>query len=243
MSKTKKHDRKRKSLADLRAVFNPTERANTPTQSASDSPILKFWEMQTDTSIELRILPDKNAYNVKAFTLQQHKHSFKVGNDNHWFTCNKHQHSSECSACEASAAQYAIDTPESTKHGRNLYKNTKHIMQVLVLSYPLDPTVEGTIKNISVSPNLMKQIVAEFADLDHAPCDFDNGYKLKITKGKQGDFASYSARFVGQPTALTDEEYELYEKDGVDLATLLPAPADVATVESATKKYKENANI
>ena len=222
-------------MAALRTAFADNKSDN---KSATDNKWLRFYDMEFDESMTLRIVQDVDVEgtNVTGMVRKSSTHRFKIGDTFKTFTCNRHNHNEDCALCDASAALYK---EKRNDEGRKIYKSDKFFMQCLVVESPTGET-DGMLKFVSFTKNIFEQIKDGLTELDEAPFDIENGTDLKIKKTKNGEWAKYTVSFVRKERALTETEIATIEADAVDLATLLPAAADATEVEQAASDYLES---
>jgi hypothetical protein len=199
-----------------------------------------FWNIETDTSVTVRFLPDLNEDNPMQFVVEKAMHTLVINGENKSVPCMK-MYGHDCPICKVSS-QFYKEEGKGSINGKKYWRKKQHLAQALIIedSIPAkaDSTekYEGTVRYLNIGWQLFGVIDQAFksGDLDEVPYDYDDGCNFIITKTDQGGYASYAlgSRFARKTTALTPDQLAMVEDSLVDLSTLLPPEPDMAMIES-----------
>ena len=221
--------RKKFSLKELQNEF--ADKSDKKDSSGNTtSKWLPFWKMKVGQSMVVRILPDKDETNPKIFALPTHSHAMMIDGNRETVSCPR-DHGKECPLCDKSQELYAADDKVG---GKRFWRTQKHVFQCIVVDAE-DESLIGTLKYIGAGSQLFNVVKAAIGDeeMEVPFFDFDEGTDLVIRATANGEFNNYStSSFKRKSRAVTDEEYELWESDGVELKTLRHAESPEIDIEN-----------
>lgn len=219
---------KRRSLAEMKAAYNPANSTNSNNGGPRDSNYYPFWDMQFNERAVVRFVPDLNESNPRGFLVEKIFHNLVINGQRQSVPCLS-MYEEECPICKLSQDYYKVDDEEN---GKKYYKKRQYIAQALIVEDPLpvDKTTgenhQGKLKYLAINFQLYNIIKEAFAsdELEDYPDDFKGGYDFTIKKSEQGKYASYNigTKFASRARALTEDELATVSESRIDLATLLP---------------------
>lgn len=208
----------------------------------TDSPYFPFWKMEVGQSVTLRLFPDNDTSNILPFierrTVQLPFDGVVGGREMEtvvvevpslttWDTRAKDPIvEGTRKYWDAKGADTNVPLARAYHYKRNF------LYQGLVVGGDLiDAGRENDVRVFSFNKQLHETIVAFMMDpdLEHAPFDPEHGRDLTITKGKQGEFANYTAKFSMKERALSEVESGAM-LNSFTLESLLPEPVSADTM-------------
>lgn len=224
------------TLEQIRAKLKEIEEKKAGNkQSFGQSLVYPFWNIDENTSVNLRFLPDANGDNVFFWKERQlinlkfpgvkdadeHKEvTIKVPCIEMWGdTCPVHTELRpwfKDSGMEDLARQY--------------WKKRTFLFQGFVNDNPItadaDDAPENPIRRFNLGPqifNIVKDAIMD-PDLESNPVDYINGVDFRITRTKKGQYNDYStSKWSRKETGLDVEQLEAIEKYGLfDLDDWMP---------------------
>jgi len=228
-------------LAEIRVrIAEKQNKANGKGKSNSNEPTLLFkhWDIDFDTGVQVRFLPDGNENNPDFWLTQS---VFKLE-----FPCGgkvtlpcMHSYGDTCNAYFIAqklwnaAAKGPSNAEELKAIARKVGRKQTYLFQGFVeVDVSLQP--ENLIRRFIISPQVMEQIITGIKDetIEELPTDYKRGLDFTIRKtkiaggGKDGkDLANYTtSSFARSESHLSDMELDAIKEHGLpDLSTYLPA--------------------
>lgn len=221
------------SLDQLRSAFKKDTTTNTGNGLGNYYP---FHKMQTGESSTVRFLPDLNTENPMGFLVEKRTHTLTINGQKRNVPCRT-MYGEDCPICKVSSAYYKAN---DTVNGKKYWRKLQYIAQALIVDSPIpardgEEAAEGTVKLLTINPQLYKVVKEAFesGDLENIPFDYEMGTNFIIKKDQQGEYASYIlSKFAKRETALDDDTIEFVKGQLKDLATILPKCPDLAEVEA-----------
>lgn len=220
------------SLDQLRSAF----KKDTTTTNTGMGNYFPFHKMQTGESSTVRFLPDLNKENPMGFLVEKRTHTLMINGQRRNVPCRT-TYGEDCPICKVSSAYYKAG---DTTNGKKYWRKLQYVGQAFIIDSPIpaangEESATGTVKLMTINPQLYKVIKAAFesGDLENIPFDYEMGTNFIINKDQQGEYASYiMSKFAKRETALDDETIEFVKGELKDLATILPKCPDLSEVEA-----------
>lgn len=201
-----------------------------------DNAFFPFWNAKTDTTSEVRFLPDGNQNNtyfwVEKLQIKLPFNGIK-GGETKPLTVNvpcvemfgRELYPQGCPILSEVRVWYK---DESLKEKANRYwKKPQYIMQGFVRKNAVadDNPPENPIRRFSLNKQLFNLVKAGLMDAEmlNLPSDYEFGSDFRITKSSKGQYADYgTSSYARRESALTKVELDAIEKYGLsDLSDFL----------------------
>lgn len=218
-------------LAALRAKL--LEKDNKQASATYDNALFPFWNIKDDETAVIRFLPDGNTKN-DYFWVESQKIRLKFsgikGQDMNkevvvQVPCNE-MFGGTCPVLTEIRPWFKEPSMEDL--ARSYWKKRSYIFQGFVRQNPLmeqDPP-ENPIRRFFINPSIFDIIKASLLDeeMEDMPTDYVAGTDFRLTKTKQGEYASYkTSSYSRKSTSLTEDELAAIEQYGLnDLSDFLP---------------------
>lgn len=234
------------SLADVKRRIKEEKENTTTRKNTVDKNFFPFWQMEEDSEIRVRILPDINPDNPFGYYRTKFSHQIDVGENSYRVTCPKTfppGKTADCPICDRSQKFYRDEGKES-KNGKYYWRGTDNVVRLLVLDSNLNVEDEdgnaidynGTVVTSQFGKQIMKAIDEQIAqldeDVDPTPWGLDNGFDFIIKKTKSGSHAKYDfSYFAKHPSPVPEKYMKVVEENLIDLNTLLPEQPSLEKVQ------------
>ena len=221
------------SLDEIRAKLNKTKNSNAPSSYASGD-IYPFWNADNDTTTVLRFLPDADTNNTFFWRERQMIKIPFASVEGHPELDNvivevpcveMYGKENKCPILTETRPWWKTDKEELA---RRYWPAKTYIYQGFVREGHIDEqeAPENPIRRFVVAKSIHKIIEASLLDpeMENTPISYDHGTDFKITKKKDGTYASYgTSGFARRESSLTVDEREAIEQYGLfDLSGFLP---------------------
>lgn len=221
----------KKTLAELRANFNPVKTENF---ERGPNNYFSFKNMPSGSRAVVRFLPDLDDNNPHGFLVEKMFHSLTINGEEKTIPCPKqYDKSNECAICKLSSDYYKVN---DKVNGKKYYRKLQHVAQALMIEDPTPAdaatgeTSQGKIRYINLGYQIYNIIKEAFANddepLEGIPYDMDEGYDfiIKKTQPPGADYPSYTVgtKFMSRQRSLDDDERVVAQENMINLSTLLP---------------------
>ena len=200
-----------------------------------DNAFFPFWNAKTDTTSEVRFLPDGNQDNtyfwVEKLQIKLPFNGIK-GGDTKPVRVNvpcvemfgRDLYPQGCPILSEVRAWYkeakASGDTSLTEKANMYWKKPQFIMQGFVRKNAVldDNAPENPIRRFSLNKQLFNLVKAGLMDAEmlNLPCDYENGSDFRIIKTSKGQYADYgTSSYARRESALTKVELDAIEKYGL----------------------------
>lgn len=240
------------SLEEIRRKLQAQQQRGELRSSAGDKAVYPFWNLQDNTSSEIRFLPDGNPNNtffwVERLVIKLPFQGIVGESDKEVMVqvpCME-MYGKTCPIL-AETRPWWKDT--SLVDAAKLYwKKKSYIFQGFVVKDGLDEKdpPENPIRRFVINPSIYEIIKNSLMDpdMEDLVVDFDNGRDFRLQKTKKGQYADYStSKFVIKPRSINDVERAAIEKYGLaDLKQFLPKEPSEEELEVIMEMFRASVN-
>ena len=210
-------------------------------QGSSPSKFFKFWDVEIGESSKFRFLEDKNEDNPHYYYIEEMMYEWTFDDPDNAgkkitirMPCRNMYTPASCSVWATISALF--DEDENT--ARSLWVKRNYLAQGFVRETDLveEPAPEKKIRYVTMSRKLKDIQANKISDTNEDtmlpspdPIDHENGvdFLFKKTKATSGYNDYTSSGFVNRSSALTQEEKDAIEEEGlINLRDLLPKEPD-----------------
>ena len=220
------------SLDEIRAKLAKSQGDKAPS-STSSGDIYPFWNAPNDSTTIVRFLPDADENNTFFWRERQMIRIPFASVEGHPELSNvvvevpcveMYKEGDKCPILTETRPWWKTDKEELA---RRYWPAKTYIYQGFVREGHIDEeSPENPIRRFVVAKSIHKIIEASLLDpeMENLPTNFDHGTDFKITKKKDGQYASYATSgFARRESSLTVEERDAVDKFGLfDLSGFLP---------------------
>lgn len=233
------------SLAELRARLKQKNENKGNFNENND--VYPHWNIEVDSTVTARILPDANDDNPNFFYVEKMDHKLSINGKDRKVICLQ-TFGEKCPICELSAKYYKAEGKESVQ-GKYYYKKKTALLKALILKDPISKdgheSAVGQVKTLQLTNQIIKVIDQQLANeeeetaLECVPWDIDGGHNFFIKKTKQGKWDNYTSGtgFAHKVTSIPEDYREAVEAGMVDLSTLLPANPGLEKVQQLLEAH------
>lgn len=221
------------SLDEIRAKLNKANNSKAPS-SVSSGDLYPFWNAENDTTTIVRFLPDADTNNtffwrerqiIKIPFAEVEGHP-ELGSVVVEVPCvEMYGKENKCPILSETRPWWKTEKEELA---RRYWPAKTYIYQGFVREGHIDEQEppENPIRRFVVAKSIHKIIEASLLDpeMENLPVHYDHGTDFKITKKKDGQYASYgTSGFARRESSLTVDERDAIDKYGLfDLGGFLP---------------------
>jgi len=229
------------TLAEMRAKFAEQGKKGKG-NFESDNAGYPFWNIPDNATATIRFLPDGDTENgyfwVERAVIKLPFPGVKGGDTEKPITVqvpSMKMYGKTCPITEEIKPWWK-GTEEEKNLAREYYRKLSYLYQGFVVQSPLkeETLPENPIRRLIINNSIHNKIKNGLMDpdIEDMPTDYTNGLDFRITKTKQGNYASYdTSSFARKSRPLTDEELAAIEKHGLfTLKTFLPKEPDEKTL-------------
>lgn len=234
------------SLKEIRAKLLSSQ--NKERTSSNDGASYPFWDIPDNETAHLRFLPDGDNSN-EYFWREMQKIKLK-------FSGIKGQSNKPVEIQVPCMEMWGETCPILTEIrpwfkdnqledvARSYWKKRSFLFQGFVRVNPIQEqnSPENPIRRFVINKTLYTTIHNGILDpdMEEIPTDYSHGTDFRITKGKKGQYADYSASSYSRKTSpLTEEELQAIETHGLfNLNDFLPKKPDAETLNAIAEMFQ-----
>lgn len=227
------------TLAEIRAKLKALEEQKGGGNKAnySQSLVYPFWNIDENSSVALRFLPDGGEDEDNPFFWKERQlinlkfPGIKGGDENKEVTLKVPCIEMWGDTCPVHTELRAMfKDPSLEDLAKQYWKKRTFLLQGFVIDNPIAEDAadapENPIRRFNLGPqifNIVKDSLLD-PDMDANPVDYLNGVDFRVTRTKKGTYNDYStSKWSRRETALTEEQLEAIEKFGLfDLNDWMP---------------------
>jgi len=240
------------SLEEIRRKLQSQQQKIEQRLSAGDKAVYPFWNLQDNTSSDIRFLPDGNPNNtffwVERLVIKLPFQGVVGESDKETVV------QVPCMEMYGKTCPILTETrpwwkdPSLVDTARIYWKKKSYIFQGFVVKDGLDEkdSPENPIRRFVINPSIYEIVKNSLMDpdMEDLVVDFDNGRDFRLQKTKKGQYADYStSKFVIKSRSLNDSERAAIEKYGLnDLKQYLPKEPSDEELEVITEMFHASVN-